>query len=234
MYSWRDLFICELTRSVVWHDSCALSIHTCDGAHSKVRHGSTDAHWVSVNTHKYSWDMTHSYISHDSCAITHANVWHFLFVCMPRLFGNSQQPFTNAPKYMCVHDSFVCVPGLIHTRDMLHSYVWLILTCDTAHSCVWYDSLTMPINNWRARTNVFTNHSVTSHQQVRDFICMCAVTHSYLQPGSLTCVTWLRVSGDVNQQLMHTHEWIDNQISTQHKQARISFRLVNIFKAFHH
>jgi len=52
--------------------------------------------------------------------------------------------------HMC-HDSFICVPWIIHMCEMARSYVWhdsfirvtwLIHMCDMTHSYLWRDSFT--------------------------------------------------------------------------------------------
>ena len=116
--------------------------------------------------------MTHSYMCHDSficvpwlihmCAMTHSYVCHDSFICdvNPCIQGwgvrvcvcicvcgggvaGSKSP--NSPYSYVWHDSFTCVPSLIHTCTMTHWYVchdafvcvpWLIRTCAMTHSYV--------------------------------------------------------------------------------------------------
>jgi len=83
-----------------------------------------------------------------ACAATHSHVSHtHSYVC--RDVGMRVM----TPSSVC-HDPFICVPWLIHTCDMTHSYVWHgpficvcrdVLACvpwsdvALAHSCVCYD-----------------------------------------------------------------------------------------------
>jgi len=79
--------------------------------------------------------------------------------------------------YVC-HDSFVCVPWLIHTRAMTHSYLW-------------HDSFI------RAPWIVHMDAITRSYVCYGAFTCVpwlvhtCALTHSYLCPDSFIRVPWL-------------------------------------------
>ena len=173
--------VCVMTHSYVSHISYSThmneSWHTHEWVmtHSYVLHISYSTH-MNESWHTHEWVMTHSYVSHVShisstcapirmCGIAHSRVCHDSFVR---------------------HDSFMCVPWLVHMRAMTRSCVrhgsficvpWLVLVCAMArlyvcvmtHSCVCHDS----------------------------FICvpwlvhMCAVTRSYACYYSSICVPWL-------------------------------------------
>jgi len=103
------------------------------------------------------------------CDMTHSYVCHDSFICVPWL----------------IH-SFICATWLVHMRDVTHSYMcamtrsyvchdsfvyvpWLIHMCDMTHSYVWHDSFIC--GTW--------------------LIHMCAMTHSYVWHDSFICVPWL-------------------------------------------
>jgi len=119
---WQDSFMCDVTRSYVWHDSfiyVTWLVHIFHMTRSCVWHDSLIR-------------VTHSYVGHSffhTCDRTHWYVWPDSLMCA----------FTHS--YVC-HDSFVCVTCLIHLCDMTLSYVWQnsfacvkrpIHTCDMEH-----------------------------------------------------------------------------------------------------
>jgi len=139
--SWQSSFRMCVTRLIHICDSCVTWLN--EGART---HGGPRVVCVWHCRHANSWRsrcrilkcvppwlvhvcaVTHSYV----CDMTHS-IWHESFVYDTHL--------------LCVcHDSFTCVPCLIHMCDMNHSYVWhdsficvtrLIHMCDMTHSYVW-------------------------------------------------------------------------------------------------
>ena len=116
--------------------------------------------------------MTHSYVCLDSLWLImgtgplSSEPWLIIF------------HYDSSDCKLCVCDSFICVPWLMNTCDMTHSYVfrdaficvpWLIHMCALTHWYVWHDSSIRV--SWR--------------------IHMCAMTHPYVCLDSLIRVTWL-------------------------------------------
>jgi len=172
-------------------------IYNYDMTHSYVWHDSfTYMTWLI-----YIYDMTHSHVWHDSSLImwdvTKANVWHVLLA-----------------SWLCAqavwHDSFILVTWLIHMCDMTPSYewhasficvTWLIHISDVTHSYVWHDSFVCVL---------WPNHicNVTLSSVCRDWfirvtwlIHICDMTHSHVWHDSSMCVTWLIHTCD----MFHSH-----------------------------
>jgi len=61
-------------------------------------------------------------------------VWHDSFICVPRLIHMCDM--TNSYVW---HDAFICVTWRIHMCDMTICVTWLIRTCDMTHSYLWHD-----------------------------------------------------------------------------------------------
>jgi len=125
------------------------------------------------------YDMTHSYLWHDSpvrrsiwtldvfARIEHDSfmyVWYDLF----RINSyQSRDPFMTHSNVW--HDSFICVTRLIHMRDMPRSYVWhdsvicvtwLVHMRDMPRSYVWHDSFicVTRLIHMRGMTHSYTWH----------------------------------------------------------------------------
>jgi len=124
--------------------SCQVMTHSCVCYDSFRKCGMTHSYVCYDSFRKC--DMTHSYVCCDSflncdmthvatlcpnlgsdafmCAMTQSHVWHYSFICVPRLvrtcdWTHSYVWFTwLLPKW----NSFICVPWLIHT----HSQVWSV------------------------------------------------------------------------------------------------------------
>jgi len=62
------------------------------------------------------------------CAVTHLYVCHDSFICVPWLIHMCAMTHS----YVC-HDSFICVPWLIHMCAMTHSYVKVLSCLDCLH-----------------------------------------------------------------------------------------------------
>ena len=149
----------------------------------------------STHTHRDQgpkmFDMSHSYMCHDSCATwlvqcvirlirmcdaTCLHVWRDSFICVTWLTKRSWKAGVKMPLYVC-HDSFVCVTWIIH---MCHVTCWN----------VWHDSFICV--TWLIR--------------------MCDMTHSYVWRDSFICVTWLIHMCDMT----HSYVWRDSFIYMWH------------------
>jgi len=154
MYIYIDAYLCMYKHiHIFW--GVEIYIHT-SGCVTHIM-----CHWVSmvvahVNVSFVTWlirDMTHSYVN---TSVT------WLIRMWMRVW----------------HDSFVCVPELMHMCDMTHAYVWhdscicvtwLVHMCDMTHAYVWHDSCIC----------------------VTWLMHMCDMTHAYVWHDSCICVTWL-------------------------------------------
>jgi len=110
-------------------------------------------------------------VIHTMCVVTHLYVRHDSFKCVTRLVNI----LSMSSVFRC--DLFICVPWIIHMRDITHSYVWhesficvtwLIHMCSTTHSYVWHDAFTCA--TW--------------------LIHVFDMTYPHVHHASFTCVTW--------------------------------------------
>jgi len=137
----------------------------------------------------HMWDMTHSYVRHDSCihvsVLVRSDSW-----------------------ALCLWSSYTrstCVSWLIHVWHDSHiGETWLIQVWDMTHSCLRHDSKCCP---WSATW--LTHMWDMTHAYVRHDSCMCDRTHSYMWHDSFMSVTWLILRGDMT----HTYVWPDSFIS---------------------
>jgi len=153
-----DSFMCDMSRSQVWHDSCACSllisgirvydslicvtclVHKCD------------------MTHVHVFDMTRSCVGHDSpICIWHTSTYHGWAL------GSSQAYVCMTQSYVW-HTSFLCVTRLMHT-------------CDTPHSSVWHDSFIS--ETWLMHMCNMTRLFVWGAMPVRGDIIQYTYTHMY-------------------------------------------------------
>ena len=92
----------------------------------------------SHHTHAYEWVTSHSLIWMSHITLTHMNESHHThsyewvtshsFIGMSRVthMNETHTHVIHAMTHSCVcHDSFMCVPWLIHVCAMTHSFVWL-------------------------------------------------------------------------------------------------------------
>jgi len=141
----------------------------------------------------------YSYLKNDSCIcvyINHSYVCHDSYIRMSAYFGTDTMPglylCEKRLMHMCVHQSFVCVPWLIHVCA-----TWLIHMCAVTRSYKWHeggiwlcDDITAHI--WMSHVaNVWMrdDHTLTwsyPHSY------MCDVTHWHVCHDSLIQVTWSR------------------------------------------
>ena len=179
----RDSFICMIYRSrplgCRWILVSFFYLNTKNISFFERRHthrrSDSSAPPLHIHTNTHPHKQTQAYPC-AMCAMTHMNSY------------VRHEPLTCAT----CHDSFVCVPWLIHMCDMTHSYVrhdsfmcdmthshvrhdsficatWLIHMCDMTYLCLWHDSFIC----------------------VTWLIHMCDMTHSYVWHDSFMCVTWL-------------------------------------------
>jgi len=164
----------------------------------------------------YTWDMTHSYVGHDS----------FTFVTC--LLSQAAPPPTHT--LFSRVGLIICVTWLIHTWDMTHSYVghdsFICGTClicmrDMTHSHVWHDSFirgTWLIHMWDM-THLYVGHVFFVWGTWLIYLCDMTsligttstdisispsnrihtwhTTHSYMGHDSLMCGTCLICMRDV-------------------------------------
>jgi len=139
----------------------------------------TDLDFICVTWLVYVFDMSHSFVWHDSfisvvwlihmCDMTHSYLWHL---------------------------AFIRDPWLIHICDMTHSYVsWLIHVCDMPHWYLWHDSF-IHVTCLRAVPTRIPNRNrnrfCTSHTQC-ETICDICNGHNLSQfricdPGHTLCI----------------------------------------------
>ena len=150
--------------------------------------------------HTYVYDMTHSYVWHDSfirvtwlictCDMTLSYVcvhmrrtWHIqMCVQMCRIWHIHVCDMT--PSYVW-HDSFICVTWLLHVCDITFSYL-LANVQDVANPyvCANVQDVTHPYV-WQSYVWPDSFICVTWLIYVRD------MTHSYVRHDSFVCVIWL-------------------------------------------
>ena len=144
--------MCDMTHSDGWHDSfrwVTWLIQMCDMTHSDVWHDS----FRCVTWLIPMCDMTHSNVWHDSfryvtrlihmCDMPHPRAWHDSSTSLMQLVhAEAMYPYARLVLPICKtwllytnvwHDSFICVPRLIHM-------------CDTTHPCARHDSFTCATN----------------------------------------------------------------------------------------
>jgi len=177
-------------------------IYMCTKSHTHMCHDSL----IHVTWRIHMCDMTHR-APHTHRRICHTFLWWTVV------------PVLRDMTHSCVwHDSWICVPCLMHICAMIHSYVchesficvkWLVHMCDMTHLYVWHD--------W--------------------FICVtwlihiCDVTHSHVWRDSFICVTWLIehtqpfwrlffqiwiVHGTHTNESWYTSKWVTSRTYTSH------------------
>jgi len=120
-----------------FRDTCGsiFGIRICDitrprsyACHVPLQYRHTGCSYVSL-----MWDMTHSYVWHDSFTCVTWLVHMFdmsrcntaiLGVYMCHSFGTWLIRICDMTHSYLWHDSFICVTWRIHMCDMTHSYVW--------------------------------------------------------------------------------------------------------------
>ena len=137
---WLACWYVGCLNSSVWHDSCTCVTWLIDTNLIYQLPCSLTPLLVCRAVRICTWDMTHSYVWHDSF------MWTWCKVCT-----------TSALRCRCVidlnsyvgHDLFIRATWLIYKCDMTNSYVWhvwfifvawFIYTYDMTHSYVWHDS----------------------------------------------------------------------------------------------
>ena len=158
-----------ITHSCVRHDSCMWDMtpirvwdmtHACETSHvrqdsfvceTRLIHMSandcvllTAATGTRVRWLIHMWDITHSYVRHDSCTwdMIYLYVRHDLFTC-PSTSASCWQPLQAHVR----HALFVGGTWLLRTRDTTHARgmthqmcgTLLIHVCDITHSYVWHE-----------------------------------------------------------------------------------------------
>jgi len=120
-------------------------------------------------------------------------------------------------------DMMHCVPWLIHTCDMTHTYVRRdssmrvtsqFHVCDMTHSYVWHDScicMKWLIHVWHDSFIYVTwliHACDMTHSSMFDMThwFMSHITHLYMGHDSLTCVAWLIQTWDI----VHSCVWHDS------------------------
>jgi len=220
------IYMCDMTRSYVWHDSWTglrcVAHHTCDVTWAmniwlhmwnlfKVRFDVIGVLW-SRNVGK---NETHSHMAHHTCDVTHLHVW-----C---------EPWMDDCICGILIGHFWGDRGLLNTDcrgNETHSHM-VHHTCDVTHLHVWYESWIYDcicgilichcwgdrgLLNTDCRGNEIHSHVTHSHVWRDSFTCvtwlihMCDVTHSYVWRDSFTRVTWLIHTCDVT----HSHVWRDS------------------------
>jgi len=157
------------------------------------------------------WDMSHSYVWHDSpirsdyeCThdlMSHWWVWRDSFSFWTWL--NYMRDLTHSyvgimSAHMISCGICVCVTWLILIWDMTHLYVWpdtlirsdyectriscRICVCDMTHFDVGHDLLMCDMSHPYV--------GITSAHEVSCRMCVCDMTHSDAGHDSLICVTW--------------------------------------------
>ena len=146
--------------------------------------------FIHVTWHMYICDMTHWI-----CNMTHVNMWHTTLNMQQDAFRpvawliRTWRIYTyevRATMYeIASHDLFMCVPWLIHTCGMTHSYVCHDAFIDMR--CVqllWHDSLTrVP---WLIHMCAMTHSYIWGAHNYGD------MTHSYVCHDSFICVPHVR------------------------------------------
>jgi len=119
--SWRYLYVCDMTRSYVYHGSI---IDVCDMTHA------------SVEWRVRMCDMIHPWPIR-LCDMTHSSVEHTPLICV------THTPQTHTPHLRDIHDPFTWVIRPVNVCDMQRSYVRYDSFICMTHSYIWRDSLLM-------------------------------------------------------------------------------------------
>jgi len=117
------LFLCDKSRSYVWHDSFICVVRMCDMTQSYptwLIYKSPCSYVISLVR---MCDMTHSYVWHDSsicvtCLICLCDMTHSYMACLIHMCD-----MTHLNVW---HDSSMCVTRLIHMCNVTHCVTWLI------------------------------------------------------------------------------------------------------------
>jgi len=183
---WLDLFTC-VTQTLGLSSKyyvCPLRatglIHVCGMTHSMC---------VTWLFHAGVYDMTFSRSWQDP----------FTRVMLNFFLNRGVPPVCDMAHSHVWRDLVTCAIWLIHMCDMTHSPLCetnLIHACDLTHTHVWHDLFSMRarVASCALGAHIWMSH--VTHDSLpcvwRDaFICVCDVTHSYLCPYALPCVTWL-------------------------------------------
>jgi len=198
-----------------WHDSDNTAPHA--SAREMMRHKWVVSHarmrrvagvtarksFVCETWLSYTWDMTDSYVRHDSfVCVTWLIHMHALSLLVPAHAETTQYAWfmsrTRIRHVTCVearmcdmthlhvwHDPFVCVTRLIHMCDMSHSYArhdpficatWLIHMCDMTGLYVRQNSFArVP---WLIHPTLHHSRRTHTYKRVMSYIWLSHVTHT--------------------------------------------------------
>jgi len=138
------VYICDMTRAYVWHDSkfspLTWLMHVCSMTHLYMWHGSC----VSVIWHILVWCDTHSYILHNSWDMTRAHVWSdvtyvCIYLCMYVCMYVCMYICMCVYMYVCICTTicmYVCMCVCMYVCMYLHTYKWIMASYEYACVCV--------------------------------------------------------------------------------------------------
>ena len=180
--------------------------HSLTYTHTHIR---THAHKTNTHTHSHTHTIWMSHVSHmnESCLTYEWVMSHTVSISQrqsaarhySRGIGQTLQTPTprtldelawGSPSYVR-HDSFICETWLIHTRDMVHSYVKALCVRHDSFVCqIWFFHClhAWDVTRWYVRHDSFIREAWLIHTW--------DMTHSYVRHDafiweSFMCETWL-------------------------------------------